>query len=575
MDWTSLGASEVYGLSTEPMGLSGSQTVALSYADAHSKSCADYAFTAIGQDTEVCCPCAIASPVINSFTLELSQYANGQYYIILNWDVSGAFYVAGSWLQSPALNSFNPTDHSASIYAPFEQCYTITTYVLNDVSATQTLQTSAYFSAPIIKQFSYTIAGETLTIIWEVQPGDQHSAVSSVQGSWQSASLPLTGTQTLHPPFTSSYTLTANSVVSQQATRKALQLSNWQLLATTRPMTTSPYLNCIATANNTCLIGCDDSPSGGVVIVSNGTRVNQIGCTDSKYPFSTMLADSDGGTLILVFLDYASQYDVNSGNYAGGFALMASGCTAITPDNVYLYSANSSSIVKIDRTNGQKYTMDIPPYLENDVSCISVTPNSEYVLIGVGIDMTRSGFGYVLPVSVQSDELLPSIQLWNKNPCSIACTPDSQYALVLSDSDNTVSVVDLSSFSVTDTLSVGGNPTSITVTPDGRYALVVNTGNDTVSIIAIDTFSIVTTIPLGYQPHSLVVTPDSHFAFVANNKDVVSVILLDSLSVVQTLTANTEGVLVSLLAVSPDGNTLYMVSANGIFSQFSNNIGAS
>jgi len=228
LDWTSLGAVSVFGnWSNEALGLSGSQIVALSYANAQSKSCTDYVLTVNGDETSTSCPCAIAPPVINSFAPELLHDATGCH-MILKWDVSGAFYVAGSWTAADSA-PFNPIGQSAVIDAQFAPDYTITAYALSDVQTTKTIQLADFFPAPVIQQFGFVIDGDALLMSWEVV--SPNVPVLSLQGSWQpalSASLPLTGTLTLNSPFELIYTLTVEGLVEGQSMTKSAKCVLWR-----------------------------------------------------------------------------------------------------------------------------------------------------------------------------------------------------------------------------------------------------------------------------------------------------------------------------------------------------------
>jgi YVTN family beta-propeller protein len=204
---------------------------------------------------------------------------------------------------------------------------------------------------------------------------------------------------------------------------------------------------------------------------------------------------------------------------------------------------------------------------------MSITPNGETVFIAVSTD--ASGNGYVLPLTVQSNTLLPAIVLPSKNPCAIAFTPNSQYAFVVSDNDNTVLVIDVSSLSVIDTLTVDANPQSIAITPDGRYVFVANAGSDTVSVIDANAFTVLQAIPVSSGLKSIAVTSDSSYIVVANSATVsnistVAIIDVETLSIVQTLnTYSFNNFSIPSPAFSPDGSSLYLISTEGNDAPFS------
>ena len=515
--------------------------------------------------------CAVAAPVVNSFAPGSLQQDEQGYYIVLAWDVSGAFYVNGSWVDDTV--QFKPQDQSLNIYAPFASEYTITAYVLSDVYTTNTIQTAAYFATPVIEQFNGTVDANVLSLSWNVQPANQNSGILSVHGSWQpssSASLSATGSQTLNSPYASSYTLTANGLVSGQSIQQELSII-WQVVETIPLKYLPTSLSCIAPDNTTCLVGfygMEDNSGTitflyGAYIISNGKIANQININFPPDQCTNMLITPDGKTLLFVVQKFdelweALSYDIGTAQPSASYQLGLASIVAITPDNSYLYAAHLALTTRFNLASGESNEIKMPDYKGANVSSMSITPNGETVLIGVSTD--ASGNGYVIPLTVQSNTLLPAIVLANKNPCAIAFTPNNQYALVVSNNDNTVLVIDLSSLSVIATLTVDANPQSIVITPDGRYAFVANAGSDTVSVIDANAFTVGQSIPVGSGLKSIIVSSDSRYVVVSNSS-IVSVIDVETLSVVQTIHLYTlSGLILPPPAFSPDGSSLYIVS---------------
>ena len=580
LNWTSLGATSVSGTWVkEPLGLNASQTVGLSYADAQNLSCADYVLTADGDDTQASFTCAIAPPVINSFAPQLLPSATG-YPMILKWDVSGAFYVEGSWA-APDSAPFNPIDQSAVIDAPYApDDYTITAYVLSDVKTTKTIQLADFFPAPVIQQFSYVTDGDTLTITWEVL--SLNAPVFSLQGSWQpasSASLPLTGTLTLNSPFEPIYTLSVRGLVEGQAMTRSFKPVLWRWSSTISSQGGIPFV-INAADNQTYFVGYNMS-------TAPGDSFTGVGCYSTSKGLLSVFS-IDGGQLTSIVTDTALEYlltlddygnlqfyDINTcietqgipepfGSsrlpYTFGGSVISP--MVITPDNSSMYVASDSYIVVVDLANYMPNTFGTIGVNPTD---IAITPNGDYVLIVFGN-------GYVIPVAVASFSQLATLSV-GQNPCSIAITPNSQYAFVTCSGDDTVSVIDLNSLSVTATLSVGVKPQSLAITPDGNYVFVANAGSDTVSVIDANALTVVQTIQVGSGQKSIAMTPDSSCVFVSNN-NTVSVIAVDGLFVVQTFTLGENNMTTACpLALSPDGNTLY-VASDSYITLFSNGIEA-
>jgi len=121
---------------------------------------------------------------------------------------------------------------------------------------------------------------------------------------------------------------------------------------------------------------------------------------------------------------------------------------------------------------------------------------------------------------------------------------------------NTVSVVDVATNAVTETIPVGASPLRIAVTPDGSTAYVVNLGTDDVSVIDVATHSVTETIPAGDGPNGIAISPDGSTAYVVNAfSDDVSVVDVETNSVTGTIAVGNQPLRV---AFGPDGTTAYV-----------------
>ncbi len=69
------------------------------------------------------------------------------------------------------------------------------------------------------------------------------------------------------------------------------------------------------------------------------------------------------------------------------------------------------------------------------------------------------------------------------------------------------------------TIPVGLNPQDITWSADGRFAYIANVNDNTVSVINVDSMSVTATIPTGASPTSIAVLPDGTTGYVTNLKD--------------------------------------------------------
>jgi YVTN family beta-propeller protein len=137
------------------------------------------------------------------------------------------------------------------------------------------------------------------------------------------------------------------------------------------------------------------------------------------------------------------------------------------------------------------------------------------------------------------------------SPYGVAVSPDSYYIYVVNNGNNTVSKLsativysagtdfDFADYDATDSTSgpytlyepitVGNDPRGVAVTPDQAYLYVTNYGDNTVSVINLSTWAVVKTITeadgIGEGPFGVSVNPSGDFAYVVNEKSgTVSVI---------------------------------------------------
>ena len=74
------------------------------------------------------------------------------------------------------------------------------------------------------------------------------------------------------------------------------------------------------------------------------------------------------------------------------------------------------------------------------------------------------------------------------------------FAYITNYNDNTVSVIDTATHTVTDTVPVESNPRGVSVHPDGGTVYVANQNSNTVSVIYTVTHTVIDTVPVGSEP---------------------------------------------------------------------------
>ncbi len=127
------------------------------------------------------------------------------------------------------------------------------------------------------------------------------------------------------------------------------------------------------------------------------------------------------------------------------------------------------------------------------------------------------------------------------SPVQVAVDAQARYAYVSLAGDRAVAQVDLRRRAVTRTVAVPSAPVQLYLTPDGTRLLSANQGSQdepgrTVSMIEVPTMTVTDTITTGSGPHGVVIDTSGRRAWVTNTfDDTVSVLDLNSNAVVATV----------------------------------------
>ena len=124
------------------------------------------------------------------------------------------------------------------------------------------------------------------------------------------------------------------------------------------------------------------------------------------------------------------------------------------------------------------------------------------------------GKGEVWAIDVDSYAVAKTVSV-GSHPAHMVLTPDGRYAYVTNGGDGTVSVVDVQSGRLAATVKVGESPHGIRISPDGREAYVANLKGGTVSIIDTASMKESARMPVGKGPAQTGFTPDGRLAFVS------------------------------------------------------------
>lgn len=145
-------------------------------------------------------------------------------------------------------------------------------------------------------------------------------------------------------------------------------------------------------------------------------------------------------------------------------------------------------------------------------------------------------------------------------PEAIVVSPDS--SLVYVAAENTVSVIDAGTMTVTANIPVSGDPFSIAISPNGETLFVPDYSGNTVAVVDTATKTVTTRITVGTAPDCVAVSPDGQWVYVA-------AYVGGTVSVINAKTNQLSGEPIVIggdldaLVFAPDGKLVYASAAEG------------
>ena len=204
----------------------------------------------------------------------------------------------------------------------------------------------------------------------------------------------------------------------------------------------------------------------------------------------------------------------------------------VTNSNTPLTKDLPGTITKIDTKSNKIIGVigKLPPSKGglDGPSGMVIKDNIAYVNNYGGPGGLTSGLGTTVSViDLDTDNIIDTIKV-DQAPAALAITPNGKYIYVANYVDGntktgTVNVIKTCNNKIVGTIRGFSGPFAIVVTPDGKRVYVTNFGSNnfrpignTVSIIDTAQDHIVKTITLGIQPSGLSITPNGRYAFVSN-----------------------------------------------------------
>ena len=184
---------------------------------------------------------------------------------------------------------------------------------------------------------------------------------------------------------------------------------------------------------------------------------------------------------------------------------------------VYIANANNGTVSVID---GATRTVTATVPVGANESGVAVDPgvNTVYVTTAKmcgNAPCTGDNTVSVIDGSTHTVTATVPVGSW---PGGVA-VDSSTHTVYVANWDRTVSVIDGSTRTVTATVPVGTSPTGVAVDPTTHTAYVANRDDNTVSVIDGSTRTVTATVPVGKNPHGVAVDPVTHTVYVANRDD--------------------------------------------------------
>ena len=214
-------------------------------------------------------------------------------------------------------------------------------------------------------------------------------------------------------------------------------------------------------------------PSGDFIYVPNGSSLDVYGTSDNSLVATIPL-----------------------GAGVGDLTMHPSG------DYVYAAHGRTDTISVIDAsTNSLSATVEIA----HDISQMVIHPSGSILYVGVAVN------GIITAIDTNTLQPIDTFNAGGPNVLDLAVHPSGQYLYVAS--GTTLKVIDTTTNSVVDSISINGGGYSIAVHPDGNAIYVANYTNSSVSVVDANTNTMTATISTS-APFDLAVHPSGDFVYV-------------------------------------------------------------
>ena len=236
---------------------------------------------------------------------------------------------------------------------------------------------------------------------------------------------------------------------------------------------------------------------------------------------------------------------------------------AISPNGSFVYVANSdSSTVSVIDTSTRTVTDTITVGF-NGPSGVAISPDGSFVYVTNIGDVP----GTVSVINTTTGSVSPTPINVGREPTEIVVSPDSAFVYVanfgVSGAAGTVSVIDIATGAVSNTITVGIYPRGVAISPNGAFVYVANSDDDPGTVSVIDTANkavVGDPIGVGTNPVGVAISPDGAFVYVTNQGDDTVSVITAATKIVSP-TSFRVGSRPAEIVVSPDGAFVYVTNS--------------
>ena len=178
-------------------------------------------------------------------------------------------------------------------------------------------------------------------------------------------------------------------------------------------------------------------------------------------------------------------------------------------------------------------------YLKLDSRILNIVFNNITDLMYTADYDKSISFEYNIYSHSPTGGIINSLLLDVKSITDIEINNNSGIIYVANFKNNTVSVINSTTNSIIEKITVGNSPTELDINPNNNLLYVTNSGDNTVSVINSTTNSVIDTITVGKSPEELAINPNNNLLYVTNSGDnTVSVINSTDNTVIDKIKTN-------------------------------------